>query len=401
VRTKAVLATVAVVSLAALLLAVNNPSSPPAASSRLPGEYYGINGQALRLMAGDGRLRLLKRQLGQLQRLHVSFVRANLDWLQLEPNPPVDWRHAYDFSTHDDWVRALARHGLRWYVVGVGTPEWAADPGAIAAGCGIFSPPADPSTFAALMRAIASRYGRDGSFWAAHPRLPYRPAVDYEVWNEPNLGGAWCPGPDPTAYAGLLQSTAAAIREVDPQADIVFGGLAPVLASAGATPTSRPLVAADGFLSDVLAADPGSRDAIDTVGVHAYGDPAAVFQQVAWYRSALDAVGLSDVPLSLNETGWTTSGSGGFVPVGEAERASYLGEVARGVASSDCGVTSFAPHTWVTDETDPADQEDWFGIANPRTGKPYPSARAYAAAIRALPSGRVVPGGAIAPNCGG
>ena len=31
------------------------------------------------------------------------------------------------------------------------------------------------------------RYGPEGSFWAAHPNLPYHPVTSYEIWNEPNL----------------------------------------------------------------------------------------------------------------------------------------------------------------------------------------------------------------------
>ena len=47
------------------------------------------------------------------------------------------------------------------------------------------------------------------------------------------------------------------------------------------------------------------------------------------------------------------------------------------VVRSNCGVESFAPHTWVTGELQPTNLEDWYGIADPQTGEPYPTAQAY------------------------
>ena len=74
--------------------------------------------------------------------------------------------------------------------------------------------------------ALARRYGRGGSFWKAHPRLPYEPITDYEVWNEPNFGRLWCPKPDPGAYARLYLAARSAVQAVDPKALVLVGGLA-------------------------------------------------------------------------------------------------------------------------------------------------------------------------------
>lgn len=339
-------------------------------------EYFGINGSVLWLLARDDRMELLDRHLSEIEKLGLPFVRANLDWIQLEPESPVGGRRSYDYAKIDRWVGALASHGLRWAPLGMGTPAWARDPHA-AADCSIFAPPADPADYAAMMAAVAARYGSDGSFWKERGELPYRPIVDYEIWNEPNLGGFWCPGPDPAAYGELLAAAAPAIRRVDPGARIVFGGLSPLGGSRPATSDRRGRLDFAPFLAATAGATPDLGSLVDAVAVHTYGSVPEVLDQLASYRRAVDGAGLAGMPLSLNEVGWTTNGTGIFDPVSEARRASNLEAVAREVALSDCGVRSLAPHTWVTAEEDPGDQEDWFGIADPELGTPYPSAIAY------------------------
>ena len=48
----------------------------------------------------------------------------------------------------------------------------------------------------------------------------------YEIWNEPNLKSGWCPKPQPEVHAKMFVGAAAAIRSVDPNAQIVTGGVA-------------------------------------------------------------------------------------------------------------------------------------------------------------------------------
>ncbi len=55
----------------------------------------------------------------------------------------------------------------------------------------------------------------------------------YEVWNEPNLAGFWKPVADPVRYTELLKAAYLAIKQADPLATVVSGGLAPALTSGG------------------------------------------------------------------------------------------------------------------------------------------------------------------------
>jgi hypothetical protein len=375
-------------ALAALTLALaagacGEDEAPPTLPARqfeaaVPPGFFGVNGQGLRPLAADGELELLDEHLARIAAGGVDFVRANIDWPRLEPDAPRAGEHAYHFDGLDAWVRALAHHGLTWApaIMGVPTPQWAVDRDAAAA-CGLRAYPARNADFAALAGAIAERYGRGGAFWRGHPDLPRLPATHFELWNEPNLGSFWCPIPDPEQYAALADAGADAILAVDRGATLVLGGLAGLHKTEVRGP-GEAWVAAAAFLRRMLAARPGLERKLDVIGVHAYAATAAgVLDALARQRAAVDSTPLRGRPLALNEVGWYTSGVGPQPAVPEEERAAYLAEVTNAVARSNCGIESFAPHTWVTVEQNPASLEDWYGIADPGTGEPYPTATAY------------------------
>jgi hypothetical protein len=83
------------------------------------------------------------------------------------------------------------------------------------------------------------------------------------------------------------------------------------------------------------------------------------------------------VPIEITEIGWTTS------TTSEADRAAMLAQLASELPRSDCGVTSLVPHTWVTNERDASNPEDWFGIFN-ADGTPKASGSSYLAAVRSM-----------------
>lgn len=344
----------------------------------VPDGFFGINGQGLRPLAEDGELELLDRHLAAIAAGGLDFVRSNIDWPRLEPAPPEDGRHTYELAGLDDWVEALAGHGLRWEVavMGVPTPSWAVDPAA-AKVCGSRAFPARAADVAALAEALAERYGTRGSFWRQKPDIEYLPVTDFEIWNEPNLGSFWCPIPQPSAYAAVATASADAIRSADPKATVMLGGLAAFEQTTIEGP-GNAIVSSEEFLRRMLAAAPRLAGQLDVIGVHAYGArPPAVLDRLAYQRRATRAAGLGQRPMSFNEVGWYTSGVGPLPAIAEDVRATYLGEVTSAVARSDCDVESFAPHTWITREVDSGSSEDWYGIADPATAEPYPTAEAY------------------------
>jgi hypothetical protein len=78
------------------------------------------------------------------------------------------------------------------------------------AGAGMTVGP-DPHRYAAFMEFMARRFaGRVGA---------------WEIWNEPDETVFWHRGPDPVAYAALLEAAYPAIKRADPLATVVTGGM--------------------------------------------------------------------------------------------------------------------------------------------------------------------------------
>jgi hypothetical protein len=355
----------------------------------IPREFFGMNAQLVMQAAEAGKLDYTDRQAAQMARTEVGFVRSNFDWALFEPSPPSGGSHHYDFPVLDGWVASLAQQHLRWLVTAKGgpIPEWAASPSAPAE-CGTNAPPDGTADYTTLMRALVGRYGRDGSFWQTHPDLPYEPITEYEVWNEPNFGRLWCPTPDPAAYARLYLAARDAIHAVDPKAVVLVGGLAAFPADEAGPPAKTSYRT---FLTGMTKAVPVIRTKVDGVAVHPYGkDPDAVLAALEGMRGALDAAGLGDTPMLADEIGWHTKGTLGLPPVPEDQRADYFRTVTPAIARSTCDVIGIAAHTWVTLEHNANVPEDWYGMADPLTGQPYPSAIAYGDQAKALEAGKPV-----------
>ena len=391
---------------ACLALAGCEEGERSAPAAHLPPVVFGINAQALEPLANAGRTAELERQLRSLSSLGVDFARANFDWAIAQPRPPAAGPAHLRPAPTDAWVAALARERLRWQVTAIGapTPAWARDRGAERAGCGDRSPPARPRDFAKLVAQVARRYGRHGRFWRRHPGLPYEPVLQYEVWNEPNFDAFWCPSPDPESYGRIYAAVRDAVHDVDPRAAVVFGGLAAFGLEPVSPEAARVQMPAGEFLRRALAAAPGPRPRVDVLAVHPYGQtPAEALAALAWFRTLADRAGLEGVPLSVNEVGWRTRGEGTAPKAREALRAKNVAELIPAIARSQCEVSEVALFAWSSRERDPADPEDWYGIADPASGEPYPTAEAYARAVSRLGEGDLPGGseGALGPACAG
>ncbi len=304
-------------------------------------------------------------QLRALRATGATTARSDSLWELAEPTAPTAGTHHYNWAFDDAIAGALAQAGLRWFPLIDYAPAWAqVSPG------GLHAPPISAvgaAGYAAYAAALAARYGPQGTFWAAHPGLPAEPVDTYEIWNEPDNPAFWTPAPNPAAYALLYLRTRAAIRQADPTARVIIGGL-----------TNLPV-----FLPMMVHAVPALIGHVDGIGIHPYGATAAdVLAAVATARRITRTVALGGVPLDLTEFGWTTSPPGvkNWAPANL--RPQYILTSLAHLGHTDCGIGATILYTWMTPERRRSDPEDWFGI-HPPSGADSPDTRAFTAGLAA------------------
>ena len=230
----------------------------------------------------------------------VRSLRVALYWPRVEPQ-----FRAIDWSDYDAVVGRAARRGVGVLPYLYGTPRWAANFDGIqcSGDCTHHAPRSSLTRgrFAFFASEAVRRYGPGGRFWAAHPDVPYRPIRTWQVWNEQNSSKYFAPHPDVASYAALLQETAAAIRSVDPGAEIMLGGMWGAGGVADVVPAST-------YLSR-LYAQPGARESFDSIGLHPYASSAGgMIAQVRASRRVVNRAGDSAVGLWVTEVGWASTG---------------------------------------------------------------------------------------------
>ncbi len=352
-------------TLCVVAIGLSSGSSVRAAPALLRSDYFGMNAQYVFKLPPQQ----WDRQLAAIAATGVGVVREDAFWSRAERRAPSRGAHSYDWSSADAIAAALARNGLRWYPILDYSTPWA---GMLGGPKGWKSAPIDPDEFAAYAAAFARRYGSGGSFWTDNPSLPALPVQTYEIWNEPNLADFW---PDTSGaaarYGDLLAATAPAIRAADPDGNVVVGGLSPT----GLTD----------FLNGIEARRPGLIAEMDAVAFHPYGTTFAnTGARVRVLREWLDQHGAATLPIEVTETGWATP------PLPEADRATRMANLVRGLTQSTCGITRIIPYTWMTFESEESNPEEWFGIAR-GDGSVKPTGIALTAAIASVLAGATIP----------
>jgi hypothetical protein len=340
--------------------------------------FFGINFQQLWEIGAAQRAKHLNR----IAQLGVHDMRVGFAWPRIEPQPPVNGRHDYRWGAFDDVIAALAWHHIRAQANITQTPRWNADPSIIAAlNCNRSSSfaPASITPYASLVKAISARYGRGGAFWRSHPTVPARPIVRYEIWNEPNLRGGWCPNPQPERYADMFMTAAKSIRSIDPHAQVLIGG------TAAPAKENRHYLGISHFLARVNARQPNLQRVASGAAVHIYPATSASQQldRLAWFRAQLRRGGVPNrIPMLINEIGWAAGGGSGSI--GETARTKAYTRATLNIPRTNCNVMGMLPQSWTSRQQDPDNPEDWYGIASPATARPYPSARAYSYSLRLM-----------------
>jgi hypothetical protein len=253
--------------------------------SRFGVQMYGNTGTT-----GDHFLPLLESQ--------ADWVRVPIYWSSVEPNesPKGDYRWE-----EADAAIAVAREACVRLVVTIsGSPGWAADY------------PEGPITrkgrFKEFIAAVVQRYNADGVNDAAgSPKINY-----YEFFNEPDQSpplepdAAW--GNYATEYAEMLKGVYPIVKENNPTAMVLLGGLALDWFEEDGGPFNRQ------FLDEVLTA--GGGQYFDIMNIHSYpafagywkGSPPGLYEKVIAIRQKLQGYGL-EKPFWITEAGWHSDNS--------------------------------------------------------------------------------------------
>jgi hypothetical protein len=327
-----------------------------------PGEDYGVNVNRL----FNDRTYVAAQIAADLAAVHATgatLARTDALWEAAEPAAPVAGHHHYDWGFDDQIAGSLAAHELTWLPIIDYSAPWAQSiPGQD------HSPPRSAAAFAAYGAALAARYGTGGGFWRRHPGLAPVPVTAIEIWNEPDNGEFWTPSPDAGRYGALYLAAREAIDAVDPGARVIVGGLT--------NPTA--------FLPAMVQAQPTLRGHVDGVAIHPYGSPAVVLTRVRAARAALISLGMASVPLYVTEFGWTIHPPGALDYVPAARRPGDIVTTLTALGHLGCGLAASLLYTWVTPERNPADSQDWFGIADPADpATPTADTAAFTAGLRA------------------
>jgi hypothetical protein len=330
----------------------------------VPAGFYGVNVQQV----FSGPSSSWQPDLSAMASGGLQVARIDARWQNVEPNPPSGGTHNYDWSMYDGIVQGLAQHGLRWLPIVDYSTTWSGvTPGDTQSAVATSHIP----DFAAYAAALARRYGPGGSFWQAHPSLTRVPVTEYEIWNEENSTVFWHQqAGNAEQYADLYMAARSAIKGVDAQARVIIGGLA-----LGNPPDVTDEVQ---YLQRMWAHRPDLAGNVDGVGLHPYQATVHwTYMRLAQFRAALNQIAGVAVPIEITEDGWST------LAVPESERAANLAQLAEELPRSDCNIDMFLPYTWKTEESNPGDAEQWFGIWN-RDGSAKPSGQAYLNAVELM-----------------
>jgi len=230
--------------------------------------------------------------------LGAGWNRWPLYWNRVETAPD-----SWNWAAYDNLVESDLRNQLNINAILLGRPEFRAN-GASIQGINdpIFADGKDiPSAGVAInpnnhwaqyVYNAVSRYKPGGILSHQRNLRPDQGVSVWEVWNEPDFAPFWQGGV--IAYARLLKIAYIVIKEVDPSATVLFGGL---LYATDETWLTQVLAI---YQNDALRTT--NNWYMDAVAIHSYDDPWRSAWLALYVRQGLKAYGL-ERPIWLNESG--------------------------------------------------------------------------------------------------
>ncbi|HTT93522.1 MAG TPA: glycosyl hydrolase [Solirubrobacterales bacterium] len=276
-----------------------------ASAAALPAKFFGVVPQSV----------LSQEQFDTLQQGGVKSMRVSLAWGAVQQKRGG----AYEWGSFDPLVERAAKSGIELLPFVIGTPAWAV-PNATVPGTGGAVAPAHlpaggtaASAWSAFLKAAVARYGAGGTFWSENPLVPQVPVKAWQIWNEPNFK-YFVAKPNPTEYGKLVKISSAAIKSVDPSAQVVLAGLFSKPAGArrlrengSVANKTSPNWFASYFLERMYKTNPGIKSRFQGVALHPY---VARYRQlpaeIEEVRRVLTRAGDGSKPLWITELGWSS-----------------------------------------------------------------------------------------------
>ena len=265
------------------------------APEETPREFFGMVPQDQ--LTADDFARMAKGGVGSL--------RIFLPWGLIDPTPEEG---DLVFADYDQTILGAAREGIDVLPFVYGSPAWVAqtlDGVECEEDCHAYAPTSEAAldAWGGFVGSVVERYGPRGTLWSEHPDVEARPIRVWQIWNEQNSPTFYQPEPDPVSYAKVLDVASQQIRRLDPDAEVVLGGMfgSPL----GGEP---PAYFAADFLRQLYEIE-GPDGSFDGVAVHPYAaHPQKVESQVEEMHDEIVLAGDDDESVWITELGWASGG---------------------------------------------------------------------------------------------
>jgi hypothetical protein len=289
-------------------------------------------------------------------------VRLELDWNIIQQKNST----TYDWAAFDEIMTDVKESGLKSIVTLNRTPPWARS---VSCKASYSCAPVQPSYFAKFAAAAVERYQRyNVSAW--------------EIWNEPNIVNFWQPAPNPGQYTKLLSDAYVAIKQQDPDAVVLVGGLT----GSATDDEGSSYMDARTFLNDLYADN--AKNYFDGVAYHPYTSlelPNVASPTNGWYkmsystpsiRSIMVANGDKNKDVWITEFGAPTNGPGAVATnlnsnnlpanvdhVTPMEQA-QIAQAALNSLKSDNWIEDLDWYTYMDSGTDTSSTGDFYGLVD-------------------------------------
>lgn len=188
----------------------------------------------------------LEKAVSLMKEAGVGYVRMDFLWEDIEPE-----QGKFDFKKYDAIVELLSRNDIKILGLLNYSTAWASPKK-------IWNYPSqDHSLFVRYATEVARRYKDKVRYW--------------EVWNEPDSRIYWAGQDGLKSYCALLKEVYPALKKIDPDFEVLNGGLA------------------NGIASVNLLYDNGAKDYFDILNIHIFEsplDPLAIKRVVAYPKLA-------------------------------------------------------------------------------------------------------------------